>query len=373
MKLFQPRFKDERLNHYFKQIITDEVYEPAIKSIEEWAIGFSDRKKESDKFINEFQTTFSSSLWELYLNKAFKLLGFSIDYSKESPDFLLEHKSGKTLNVEAVTSNKPSENEIDATKLSEEEFLNYSSLKLLRKINDKRKLFLGIDRKKHPYSSLTHVKGKPFIVAIAPFDNDLSFSQNNTAINKVLFRIDPPKRSPDGFFSTKKSSHIETYSGEKIEIGIFTNDSFKEISAVIFSTTGMFGKAILQGGIDCTVKSTRYRQSNIIDFLQAEGSEKLGVTETKLSETHEIWSFRQKLGNIVFGSDMHLCKSSEHKETHLDGLHIYYNPYSEVPLDKDIFQAYEITHNFYDTSSEEMICNHNDGSLVSRQVFTGHI
>ena len=309
----------------------------------------------------------------MYLNKAFKLLGFTIDYSKVSPDFLLEHKSGRTLNVEAVTSNKPSKNEIDASKLSEEDFLNYSSLKLHRKISDKRDLFLGINGKKHPYSSLEHVKGKPFVVAIAPFDNDLSFSQNNTAINKVLFGIEPPKQNPDGSISAMKTSHIETYSGEKVEVGIFTNDSFKEISAVIFSTTGMFGKAVLQGGIDCTVKSTRYRQSNIVDFLSTEGSKKLGMTQTKLSGTHEVFSFRQPLEDIVFGSDMHLCDSSEHTETHLDGFHIYYNPYADIPLDKDIFQAYEITHNFYDTSAKEMICNHNDGSLVSRQVFTQHI
>lgn len=193
MELFKPRFEYEKLDRYFRQIITNEAYAPAIKSIEEWAIGFSERKKESEKFINEFQTTFSSSLWELYLNKAFKVLGFSIDYSAESPDFLLEHESGRYLNVEAVTSNKPTNNEIDATKLSGEDFLNFSSLKLLRKINDKRDLFLGKNGKKNPYSSLTHVRGRPFVIAIAPFDNDLSFSQNNTAINKVLFGIEPTK------------------------------------------------------------------------------------------------------------------------------------------------------------------------------------
>lgn len=373
MKLFEPKFKDEKLHPYFKQIINDEFYAPVIKSIEEWAIGFSERKKESEKFINEFQTSFSSSLWELYLNKAFKELGFKIDYSKESPDFLLEHESGRFFNVEAVTSNKPTKGEVDAAKLSEEEFLNFSSLKLLRKISDKKKLFLGKDGKKHPYSTLPHVRKRPFVIAVAPFDNNLSFSQNNTAINKVLFGIDPPKKNSDGAFMTKKSAHIETFNGSKVEIGIFTNDSFKEISAVIFSTTGMFGKAIIQGGINCKVKSTRFRQKDLVEFLASEGAEALGVTQSKLSETHDVLSFRQPLGDIVFGSDMHLCNSSEHRESHLDGLHIYYNPYAGIPLDKDLFQAYEITHNWYDESLEEMICHHNDGSLVSRQVFTSHL
>lgn len=372
MKLFEPKFKDEKLHRYFKQIITDELYAPAIGSIEEWATGFSERRKESEKFINEFQTTFSSSLWELYLNKAFRDLGFKIDYSKESPDFLLEHESGKAFNVEAVTSNKPVKDEVDATKMSEEEFLNFSSLKLLRKLTDKKNLFLGENGEKHPYSSLPHVKSRPFVIAVSPFDNDLSFSQNNTAINKVLFGIEPPKQGIDGEFTTKKSTHIKTHSGSDVEIGIFTNDSFKDISAVIFSTTGMFGKAIIQGGIECTVRSTRFRQESLSEFLATEGVEGLGVKQTKLSETHEVFSMRQPLGDVVFGSDMHLCDSSEHTETHLDGLHIYYNPYAEIPLDKDLFHANEITHNFYDTSSEEMVCTHNDGSLVSRQVFTSH-
>ena len=59
-------------------------------------------KKESDKFIKEFQISFNSSLWELYLNKAFLDLGFKIDYSKESPDFNLIDSSGRIINVEAV-------------------------------------------------------------------------------------------------------------------------------------------------------------------------------------------------------------------------------------------------------------------------------
>jgi len=53
----------------------------------------------------------------------------------------------------------------------------------------------------------------------------------------------------------------------------------------------------------------------------------------------------------------------------LDGLHIYYNPYAEIPLDNDLFNAYEITQNYFDKSIREMIPMHNDNSLVSRQVF----
>lgn len=36
-------------------------------------------------------------------------------------------------------------------------------------------------------------------------------------------------------------------------------------------------------------------------------------------------------------ADVIICHSSHHKETHFDGLHIYYNPYAAVPFNRDIF------------------------------------
>ncbi|WP_157213228.1 hypothetical protein [Sinorhizobium sp. CCBAU 05631] len=53
-------------------------------------------------------------------------------------------------------------------------------------------LYRGSYGKKHPYSSMSHVRGRPFLIAIAPFDSDLSLSQNNELINMVLFGMAPP-------------------------------------------------------------------------------------------------------------------------------------------------------------------------------------
>ncbi|WP_447413110.1 hypothetical protein, partial [Clostridium perfringens] len=65
------------------------------------------RSGESTKFVNEFQTTFNSALWELYLNEMFIRLGYSVDYTKDSPDFNVTTPSGYTFNVEAMVSDKP--------------------------------------------------------------------------------------------------------------------------------------------------------------------------------------------------------------------------------------------------------------------------
>ncbi len=388
MDLFTPRFKDERLHPYFKSLITNEEFKPVQETLTMWSTGLLDRKKESNKFINEFQLSFNSSFWELYLNKAFLDMGFNIDYSKESPDFNLTHKSGRIINVEAVSSNnKLNEKKEYYTKSAHKESLDskkenydFATLKLLGKLKDKKDLFIGLKDKKtqkpkkFPYSKLEHVQGNPFVVAIAPFDSHYAYTQNNTLINRVLFGIEPPMIDENGQPIFKEISHIAGKDGENIELGIFTNDSYKEISAVIFSTTGTFGKAIVQSNVkNTTVRSTRYRESDLGEFISNHGLDNFGTTERKLSKTYDIISTREPCeikipgsgyNFIVNGSDIHFCDLSEHEETHLDGLHIYYNPYADVPLDEDLFNAYEITQNYFDKSTREMIPIHNDNSLV---------
>lgn len=379
MDLYTPRVKNEQLHPYFKRLITENSYKNVLNTIQEWTIGLSSRKKESDKFIKEFQISFNSSLWELYLNKAFQDLGFKIDYSKESPDFNLIHSSGRIINVEAVTSNNKSSNDKDYyTQKAYQEYISIKNddsseaiLKLLGKLKDKKDLFIGKNNKKFPYSELEHVKGEPFVIALAPFDNHISYMQNNTLINQVLYGVLPPTMDQINDTSSKKINHIINKNGKKIDLGIFTNDSYKEVSAVIFSTTATFGKAISQSKVsNTTIRSTRYRIENLNDYITTFGANKLGIRKVRLSKTHTVMLTRVPMDDFVFGSDVHICDSSEHYESHLDGLHIYYNPYADIPLDEDLFNAYEITQNFFDKSTGEMIPIHNNHSLVSRQVFT---
>lgn len=377
LDLFTPRVKETRLHPYFKRLIEEKSYQSVLVTIENWSKGMSRRKNELDKFIKEFQISFNSSFWELYLNNAFQDLGFEIDYSKESPDFYLIHSSGKIVNIEAVTSNNQASSDKDyytqesVEKTIENKNINEAILKLLGKIKDKKDLFLGKDGKKYPYSKLEHVKDNPFVLAIAPFDTHFSYTQNNTLINQVLYGVLPPELADIHNDSSKKIKSIVNKNGQNIQLGIFTNDSYKEISAIIFSNTATFGKAISQSKMsNTTIRSTRFRIFELSDFIIKYGIESFGVNEVKLSKIHNVITTRIPMDDIVFGSDVHFCDSNEHYETHLDGLHVYYNPYAEIPLDNDLFNAYEITQNYFDTKTNEMIPIHNDNSLVSRQVFT---
>src|SRR3954451_22021577 len=64
--------------------------------VNDWANGFQDR---DGKFVKEFQTTFDSSFWELYLFAVLKQLGMQVDFSVPSPDFLVKTHGG--INIEA--------------------------------------------------------------------------------------------------------------------------------------------------------------------------------------------------------------------------------------------------------------------------------
>jgi len=368
MDLFTTKISANKLNPQFKEIYKKNEYENVRGVIQSWGNGLLSRNGEQRKFINEFQTTFNSAFWELFLNETFLRLGYSVDYTKVSPDFCVTTPNGYQFNVEAVISDRPhipGKNDI----FSESKFQHQSTLKLLGKINDKRDLFTGTKGKKIPYSSLEHVKGKPFILALAPFDSNLSLMQNNTIINRILFGIEQPTLADLKSGHQKKITSIQKNENVEIPLGIFTNDSYKEISAILFSTTGTFGKAIIQSGISRYVRATRFRTMNVTDFITIEGAKNVGVHCHKIGPLQYFRTQRFPYDQEIVGCDNLVFHTEFYHETHFDGLHVYYNPFAERPFDSETFFPTEITHNFYDINTEESIQNHPDGALVSRQVF----
>lgn len=369
MNLFETKLPDKRLHTSFRQIIQDPGAGPVREIIQSWAEGLLDRRGEQKKFVNEFQTTFNSAFWEIYLNRAFAELGFKVDYTKASPDFSVECPSGYQFNVEAVISDRSQEQTRNPNQDQEAEFKLLNTLKLAGKIKDKRDIFLGQKGSKSPYSTLDHVKGRPFVIAVAPFNSDHSLMQNNEIINRVLFGIEAPDQEALLTGIQKKVSSVSKPSGAPVELGIFTNDSYKEISAVIFSTTGTYGKAVVASGIDRVVRSTRYRQTQKTASELADAGSNLGVSHRLENPQDYRISLRFASQGLIAGSDVRICSSDRYQESHLDGLHIYYNPFAEIPLDRAVFDAAEITHNWFDPESGQPMHQHPDGALVSRQVF----
>ncbi|KQV41240.1 hypothetical protein [Rhizobium sp. Root1204] len=368
LNLFDPRFPEAKLHDHFRLINAHPDYAKVKPVIQDWATGLLDRRGESQKFIKEFQSTFNSSMWELYLNRALIDLGCSVDFSKSAPDFFVRGPGNYEFNIEAVISDQPPTAKQRKT-FDEQDFKNRGALKLAGKIRDKVDLYRGSNGKKHPYSSMSHVCGRPFVIAIAPFDSDLSLTQNNELINMVLFGLAPPVLEGQDQGKQDKITYLLKPSGAPVEMGIFTNDSFTEISAVFFSTVGTFGKAVVESKIARLVRATRYR---LIDKDQVEPGSQLwqvGTHRFQLAARNYLLTQRRETEHQIGGADMLIQHSSFHRETHLDGLQVYFNPYADVPFDPKFPWPEEVALNYYDVESGEHIQAHPDGALVSRQVY----
>lgn len=85
LSLFQVLAEESKLNPNYKSLMTVES-KPVRDVISRWASGFEDRY---NKFNYEFQTTFNSPFWEIYLYQCFKNLNLTVDFSKAN----LFHKS----------------------------------------------------------------------------------------------------------------------------------------------------------------------------------------------------------------------------------------------------------------------------------------
>jgi len=97
MQLFQPIVPEERFHPNFRNLITI-ANGFDLDVLTDWASGFVDR---DGKFVEEFQTSFNSCFWELYLFAVLKKYGMGVDFSHASPDFVVPDPG---LSIEAVVA-----------------------------------------------------------------------------------------------------------------------------------------------------------------------------------------------------------------------------------------------------------------------------
>lgn len=114
----------------------------------------------------------------------------------------------------------------------------------------------------------------------------------------------------------------------QLEVGLFTTDKYKEISAIIFSTTGTFSKAVSCSDTDCIIQANTFH-----------------LEKGRIS--------REIPNEMYF-------------ESLLDGLQIHRNPFAETPLDLKEFSNYEISSYTYNPEEKAIIVHQNNNTLVSR-------
>lgn len=334
-KLFDKLYPEDKLHPNFLRVANEEL--PfAREIIKQWAEGFLDR---DNKLVKEFQTTFNSSFWEIYLFAVLKNLEIEIELNYDRPDFVVEGEGG--FLIEATTANHAagetpewykdySESEI--TEWSREKIVDNATLRLAN-------AFIGKSRKyKNSYKNLPHVSGKPFVIAIAPFDSPYFFLQNQQAIQRVLYGFDryiavdwdeQTREILDMIFL----EHIEKKTGSNVPLGYFKNQDHSHVSAVIFNSAATFSKVRLLSE-DPRITFVQYSKYNDYGTQPLEG----------------------------------IAEKSYFNEHLLDGIVVYHNPYAEIPFNIEEFYHPKIGHYGFDLEEKEFISDLPHGHLFNRTV-----
>lgn len=299
--LFTPLVAEQELHPNFKSLLHRRSA-PDREVLTQWAEGFKDR---DGKFVREFQTTFNSGFWELYLFACCKQLGFRVNLNYPAPDFVIDDLLNKFCIEAVIASNaqgQKSEWERDLhvePDPNPDEVLLTATIRLSNAICSKHLKF------RETYQSLGHVKRKPFVLAVAPFEQPYFFAQNDHAIRQVLYAYD----RCDDKGNYKFAPSVQKKSGSNISLGLFTDDRMSEISAVIFSNTATLSK---------------------VHALNADKNALMAFCALRFNHN---------------GPESFLEKSmkSDYTESLLDGLYVLHNPHATYPLPLSNFNHNDIT------------------------------
>lgn len=338
LDFFSPLVNDGLLHSNFKTILKT-INKEKIDIFNEWARGFIDR---DNKIVKEFQTTFNSTFWEIYLFAVLKEYKIQIDFNYNKPDFVLKSNHGEFI-IEAVTTNsatgKANEWDRDLSKLMDQSITDINKEAIIRLSNSftsKAKHYIS------NYSKLPYVAEKPFVIAIAPFEQPFFNLQHDRPIKALLYDYyvdedaytENPSKYPSGP-PVKKLGTIEKDNGTLLELGFFNDDFFSYISAVIFSCTATWGKVdVMCDDTDCTM------------FILS------------------LWGHDDQC-NLIFKNQI----KSEYKENLTDGIQIYHNPFAKHPLNPNIFRKKGVSQIYFDESIEEWVHEEQNERLCWRQVF----
>ena len=294
MKLFKPITTEDAQHPNFKRVMNSPASHRSV--IESWAEGFVDRDK---KFVKEFQTRFNPCFWELYIFACLKELELAADFAHTSPDFVVadgfcpcciecvvaEHAKGKQpehdLTIESRLQNLEGPHREDVA--------YEATLRIANSISSKYAHYA-----RH-YRMLKHVVGKPFVLAIAPFEEPHFWIQRLDGITNVLYAC--------------KLDHVQKDNGTEIPLGFFLDDRMPEISAVIFSNVATYGKVVALAN----------DKKSIRGFVTARHG------HTQLNQYFQ-----------------------DYTETVLDGLFILHNPNARFPLETESFKQHGIAQIYHD-------------------------
>lgn len=293
----------------------------AKKTIQEISYHYQDI---DGNFIEQFQSKngFDSRLFEMYLYCFFREQEFNFSRKYDAPDYMID-KMGQEIAVEAVIVSRTKDNVYDGQPLYVDNIENIIS-KLSNEIPLK---FASViyDKSKKRYWEKEHVKGKPFVLAIADFHADMSMTYTFNSLVEYLYgyNYDHTTYSETGelIINPRKVKNYIKENGTEIPSGFFLNKDNENISAVIFSATATLSK-----------------------FNRIGKQVGFGSTDTILHRTMVIYNHEENADKPIISQ---YTVNKDSNETWSEGVVIYHNPYAKEPLNPNLFDE-TVAQAFYD-------------------------
>ncbi len=335
MQLFEPIVQEAQQHPNFRSLLRQQnPYKFDV--LQDWARGFVDR---DGKFVHEFQTTFNSSFWEIYLFAVLKKYGLVVDFTKTRPDFYIPSEN---FSIEATIASNPQDGPPEHIAWSSgllpqdfNEFNRKSILRLANSLTAKHRKYLD------SYAGLDHVRNRPFVIAVTSFDQPFGFMACQRPVEAVVLGhyVDEERYigngRPEGGLDGEDLQRVFKNSGSPVELGLFRSPAYREISAVIFSSCATLGK---------------------VQALSADPSDASFFTALRLNpHSDQPHVIRQP--------------KSRYQESLVDGLRVYHNPFATHPLDPAIFRHPSVFQLYHD-AQDEIHVEQREGLLLFRSVWT---
>lgn len=303
-----------------------------------WADGFVDR---DGKIVKEFQTTFNSVFWEVCLYRSLLELGFGVDMSHERPDFLVS-KGETEIAIEAVVANSavgaPPEWSFD------EKFINvsndFTALNLSAMLRYTSAIHGKVGKYRESYSTLSHVSGKPFVIALGAYDQPLFWMEFDRPIKAVLYDYYVDEQGDvqaevidERGVPAKRLKTIQTKNGGAVELGLFNSDGMKEVSAVVFSCVATNSKLLAMSRVGKNMVSV--------------------VTGCHLDGRGRPIPFS--------------VRGEQYRENASAGIHVFHNPYAEHKIPLNVFRSPYVSQSYVDEKTSELRWEFSKDFLVMRR------
>lgn len=344
--ILKPSVPVEKFHKYFKLITEKPGYESAKKLMQEIAYSYVDV---DGNYIKDFQTTgFDARLWELYLYIYLHSAGCSISNKFQAPDYNISY-FGDECCIEAVTVN-PNPNFDEKPPNGPKETFKY--IRDYMPIKFGSPLFSKLQKK---YWEKSHVKGKPFIIAIHDYhmeatpDNLGSMVWSRGALMDYLYgqrlKLYEDRNGEmkieyeeDGVTPVFEEIDKHEWKGKKIPSNFFEQPDSEYVSAVLFSnnaTITAFNRMGQLAGI-CEEKFPMIRQC---------------ILHNPDSPEPIVKSY-----NI---------DSDEYEEAWSDGLIMYHNPNAKHPVSDEMFG--DISHVYFDKKRKRILADITPTYVIASQ------